>query len=71
MKRTGNSIEGSLVLSSSFIGSVRKCQCCDSYHLSLGNITLRLHQGDILALTAMLIEALELNFLYYKEYQDA
>jgi hypothetical protein len=50
-----------LLLSRSNIGSVNKCRCCDSYHLSVGNITLRLTHRDILNLTEMLIEALELD----------
>jgi hypothetical protein len=70
MKRVRGDTESPLILSSSFIGNIRKCGCCDSYHLTLGNITLRLQQSDILALTEMLIEALEFNFLY-KEYQNA
>ena len=56
--------DGTLLLSSSNIGSIRRCGCCDSYHLSLGNITLRLHHSDILTLTEMLVEALELNAIY-------
>jgi hypothetical protein len=48
-------------LSSSGIGSISKCSCCDSYNLTLGNITLRLSHRDVLTLTEMLIEALELN----------
>ena len=31
-----------LVLSSSNIGSISKCVCCNYYHLNIGNITLRL-----------------------------
>ena len=64
--------DGTLLLSSSNIGSIRRCGCCDSYHLSLGNITLRLHHSDILTLTEMLVEALELNAmceLKEKEYR--
>jgi hypothetical protein len=59
MKRTYVDGEGSLLLSSSHIGSVSKCRCCDSYHLSIGNITIRLHHSDMLILAEMLIEALE------------
>lgn len=49
------------VLSSSNIGSITKCECCDSYNLSLGPITLRLEHRNLLALTQMIIEALEVN----------
>jgi len=56
--------DGTLLLSSSNIGSIRRCGCCNSYHLSLGNLTLRLHHTDMLTLTEMLIEALELNAIY-------
>jgi hypothetical protein len=59
MKRTYSYSESSLLLSSSYIGSVSKCGCCDSYHISVGNITLRLQHRDILILVEMLIEALE------------
>lgn len=61
MNRIHSDKDGTLHLSSSNIGSIRRCGCCDSYHLSLGNISLRLHHSDILTLTEMLIEALELN----------
>ncbi len=49
------------VLSSSNIGSITKCECCDSYNLSLGSVTLRLEHKCLLALTQMIIEALEVN----------
>jgi hypothetical protein len=70
MKRIRSGKEGSLLLSSSHIGSVRKCGCCDSYHLSLGSITLRLHHSDMLILTEMLIEALEFNILCENKYGE-
>lgn len=59
--KTIYSNKNSLVLSSSSIGSISKCSCCDSYHLTIGNITLRLSHRDVITLTEMLIEALELN----------
>ena len=31
-----------MVLSSSNIGNISKCGCCNFYHLCIGNITLRL-----------------------------
>jgi hypothetical protein len=49
------------VLSSSNIGTITKCGCCDSYHLCLGCLTLRLEHKSLLALTQMIIEALEVN----------
>ena len=48
-------------LSSSNIGSITKCECCDSYHLCLGCVTLRLEHKYLLTLTQMIIEALEVN----------
>ena len=50
-----------LVLSSSNIGSISKCVCCNYYHLNIGNITLRLEHKYMLTLTQMIIEALEVN----------
>ncbi len=70
MGRIDSDSDNSVLLSSSFIGNIRKCGCCDSYHLSLGNITPRLQQNDVLALTEMLVEALELNFLYKRGYRN-
>lgn len=49
------------LLSSSKIGSITKCECCDSYHLCLGSVTLRLEHKYLLELTQMIIEALEVN----------
>ena len=49
------------VLSSSNVGTITKCECCDSYHLSLDCVTLRLEHKYMLALTQMIIEALEVN----------
>lgn len=49
------------LLSSSKIGSISKCECCNCYHLSLGCVTLRLEHKYMLALTQMIIEALEVN----------
>lgn len=49
------------MLSSSNIGNISKCGCCNSYHLCIGNITLRLEHKYMLTLTQMIIEALEVN----------
>lgn len=49
------------LLSSSKIGTITKCECCDCYHLCLGCVTLRLEHKHMLALTQMIIEALEVN----------
>jgi hypothetical protein len=54
----------SLLLSKSNIGSINKCRCCDLYHLSIANMTIRLAYRDILHLAEMLIEALELDAIY-------
>ncbi len=50
-----------LVLSSSNIGSIARCGCCNLYHLCIGNITLRLKHKYLLTLAQMIIEALEVN----------
>ncbi len=50
-----------LVLSSSSIGNVTRCACCNCYHLCVGNITLRLEHRYMLTLTQMIIEALEIS----------
>ena len=50
-----------LMLSSSNIGNISKCGCCNFYHLCIGNITLRLEHKYMLTLTQMIIEALEVN----------
>lgn len=50
-----------LVLSSSNIGSISKCVCCNYYHVNVGNITVRLEHKHMLTLTQMIIEALEVN----------
>lgn len=49
------------LLSKSSIGFVSRCECCEAYHLSLGNLTVRVSHADILILTWMLVEALETN----------
>lgn len=64
MKRIYSDTENSLLLSLSPIGSIRKCKCCDSYQLCLGNVAIRLSHSDILMLTEMLVQALEANALY-------
>lgn len=48
-----------LVLSSSNIGNISRCGCCNFYHLCIGNITLRPEHKYLLTLTQMIIEALE------------
>ena len=49
------------VLSSSKIGNISKCGCCNFYHVCIGNITLRLEHKYLLTLTQMIIEALEIS----------
>lgn len=56
------------LLSSSKIGSISKCECCDCYHLSLGCVTLRLEHKYMLMLTQMIIEALEVNSARERNY---
>jgi hypothetical protein len=48
-----------VMLSSSNIGSISQCVCCDSYHVVVGNITLRMERKHLINLTQMIIDALE------------
>ena len=52
---------GSIMLSSSNIGSISQCGCCQSYHVAIGNITLRMERKHLITLTQMVIEALEVR----------
>ncbi len=52
---------GSIMLSSSNIGSISQCGCCESYHVAIGNITLRMERKHLISLTQMVIEALEVK----------
>lgn len=49
------------MLSSSNIGTVSQCDCCESYHVVIGNITLRMDRKHLISLTQMVIEALEVQ----------
>lgn len=64
MKTVYSGYENILVLASSFVGSVTKCECYDSYYLSIGNMTLKLRRSDVWALTEMLVNAVEADSLY-------
>ena len=57
-------------LSSSNIGSVSQCGCCDSYHVAIGNITLRMERKHLISLTQMVIEALEVKAVSENTYPD-
>lgn len=46
------------LLSKSSLGNIRKCECCNVYHLSIGNVTLRLCHTDAIILAGMLVEAI-------------
>ena len=48
-----------LMLSSSDIGTISQCDCCESYHVAIGNITLRMQRKHLISLTQMIIDALE------------
>ena len=49
------------LLSSSNIGTVSQCDCCESYHVVIGNITLRMERKHLISLTQMVIDALEVQ----------
>jgi hypothetical protein len=46
------------LLSKSSLGTIRKCECCNIYHLSIGNVTVRLCHTDAIILAGMLVEAI-------------
>ncbi len=54
------------MLSSTNIGSVSQCDSCESYHVVIGNIILRMERKHLVSLTQMVIEALRgSTFLEY------
>ncbi|MEM7007560.1 MAG: hypothetical protein AAF462_00325 [Thermodesulfobacteriota bacterium] len=57
-------------LSSSNIGNVSQCSCCDSFHVAIGNITLRMERKHLISLTQMIIEALEVKSINENTYPD-
>lgn len=59
-----------LLLSHSKIGQVAQCACCDSYHVTKGNITMRMEKQHLLNLTQMIIDALEVKASSERYYQD-
>ena len=50
-----------MVLSSSNLGNISQCSCCESYHVAIGNITLRMERKHLISLTQMIIDALEVK----------
>jgi len=59
-----------LILSHSNIGQVKQCACCDSYHVTIGSITMRMEKQHLLNLTQMIIDALEVKASSERSYQD-
>ncbi len=59
-----------LALSSSNIGSISQCSCCESFHVTIGNITLRMERKHLINLTEMVIEALEVKAVSENTYPD-
>lgn len=57
-------------LSSSNIGTVTQCVCCESYHVTIGNITMRMERKHLLSLTQMIIDALEIKANSERSFQD-
>lgn len=57
-------------LSSSNIGSISQCTYCESYHVAIGNITLRMERKHLIGLTQMIIEALEVKAVSENTYPD-
>lgn len=62
--------ERPLPLSSSSIGSVTQCSDCQSYHVTVGNITMRMERKHLLSLTQMIIDALEVKANSDSTYED-
>ncbi len=61
---------GFIMLSSSNIGSISQCGCCESYHVAIGNMTLRMERKHLIGLTQMVIEALEVKSESDRHYAD-
>lgn len=59
-----------LALSSSNIGTITQCVCCESYHVTVGNITMRMERKHLLSLTQMIRDALEVKAASGRSYQD-
>lgn len=57
-------------LSSSNIGSISQCACCESYHVAIGNLTLRMERKHLIGLTQMIIEAFEVKGVSENTYPD-
>jgi len=50
-----------MVLSSSNVGNISQCECCESYHVAIGNITLHMERKHLISLTQMIIDVLEVK----------
>ena len=59
------------MLSSSSMGSISQCDCCNSYHVAIGNITLRMERKHLINLTQMIIDALEVKSGESKQHEDS
>lgn len=49
------------LLTDSRIGTIHKCECCDDFHLTLGNASVRLTHNRMLALTQLVFQSLEVD----------
>ena len=43
------------------IGTITRCNCCDSYNIYLGNFTLHMNQSQIHSLFYMLLKTMRLE----------
>lgn len=49
------------LLADSRIGMIHKCECCAGYHVTMGNVSIRLTHGQMLALTKLVAKALKID----------
>ena len=57
-------------LSISDVGSISQCPCCNSYHVVIGNVTLRMERRHLIAVTQMIIDALEVKSAPRNEFEE-
>lgn len=43
------------------IGQVLQCACCESFYVTIGNITMRMERKHLLSLTQTIIDVLEVK----------
>ena len=59
-----------MILSSSNVGNISQCEGCESYHVSIGNITLRMERKHLISITQIIIDALEVKLATENDVSD-